>query len=92
MSEIEQRLKLSTSNIIGLAGFIAVIFGGFINIKQTQTEYNQRITTLEKSRDEDKNDKEKFNLKLDKIIDNVTQIRLDNANQRVIDAESKLQK
>jgi hypothetical protein len=45
--ENEQRLKLSTSNIIALTAVLTFI-GGYINIKSTQTEFNQRITALER--------------------------------------------
>jgi hypothetical protein len=46
--ENEQRLKLSTSNIIALTAVLLTFIGGYINIKSTQTEFNQRITALER--------------------------------------------
>jgi hypothetical protein len=50
--ENEQRLKLS--NIIALIAVLLTFIGGYINIKSTQTEFNQRITALEKAKCETK--------------------------------------
>jgi hypothetical protein len=41
--ENEQRLKLSTSNIIALTAVLLTFIGGYINIKSTQTEFNQGL-------------------------------------------------
>jgi len=90
MQEMEQKLKLSVGNIIAIAAFLTTLIGAYINIKSTLADYNQRLVTLEKNNEEMKDNFEKFNLKLDKIIENVTRIQLDNANQRVIDAEKKI--
>lgn len=89
MSEIEQKLKLSIGNIIAIGAFLISVLGGFIQIQTKLSEHEQKLIELDKSREDNKNDKEKFNLKLDKIIETVTQIRLDYANQRVVDAENK---
>lgn len=82
MAEQEQKLKLSTSNIIALVAILITAIGGYINIKSTQTEYNQRITTLEKDKDERKADFGKFDFKLDKISESLNQLKVDMAGQR----------
>jgi uncharacterized protein HemX len=79
---IEQKLKLSASNIIALVAVLISILGGYINVKSQQTEFNQRITTLEKNDEDQKLDKGKFDFKLDKIIESVNQIKVDMAEQR----------
>mgnify|MGYP003478463600 CR=1 FL=1 len=88
--ELEQKLKISYGNIIAVVTLSVSIFGGFVNIKATQAEDRQRITSLEKSKDEMQTNYEKVNLKLDKIMETVSQIRLESANQRVKDLENKL--
>lgn len=88
--ELEQKLKISYGNIIAMLALAVSVFGGFVNIKATQAEDRQRITSLEKSKDEMQTNYEKVNLKLDKIMETVSQIRLESANQRVKDLENKL--
>lgn len=87
MAEQEQKLKLSTSNIIALVAVLITAIGGYINIKSTQTEYNQRITTLEKDKDERKADFGKFDFKLDKISESLNQLKVDMAGQRSSESE-----
>ena len=65
------------------------MIGGFINIKSTQSEYNQRITALEKANDDNKAGFAKFDFKLDKITESLKQLKVDMASRRVSDAESK---
>lgn len=89
MIESEQKLKLSTSNIIALVAVLLTVIGGYINIKSTQTEFNQRITALEKADEDKKAGFAKFDLKLDKISESINQLKVDMAGQRVIDAEKK---
>lgn len=79
---LEPKLKLAASNIIALVAVLITILGGYINIKQQQTEFNQRITALEKNDEDQKLDKGKFDFKLDKIIESVNQIKVDMAEQR----------
>lgn len=88
--ELEQRLKISHGNIIAMIALAVSLVGGFVNVKATQAEDRQRITALEKSKDEIQANYEKVNLKLDKIMETVSQIRLESANQRVKDLENKL--
>lgn len=87
--EVDQKLKLSASNIFALIAICISLFGGFINLKSTQTELNQRITTLEKANDESKVGFGKFDFKLDKINESLNQLKVDMAGQRVKDIENK---
>lgn len=87
MQEPEQKLKLSTSNIIALTAVLITILGGYINIKSTQTEFNQRITSLEKANEDNKAGFAKFDFKLDKISESLNQLKVDMAGQRVVEAE-----
>jgi hypothetical protein len=87
--EPEQKLKLSTSNIIALVAVLISMVGGYINITSVQSEHNQRITALEKADTEDKGSYVNFNLKLDKISESLNQLKVDMAGQRVLDAEKK---
>lgn len=86
-SESEQKLKLSTSNIIALVAVLLTAIGGYINIKSTQTEYNQRITTLEKANEDSKAGFSKFDFKLDKISESLNQLKVDMAGERVVNAQ-----
>ena len=85
--ESEQKLKLSTSNILALTAVLISLLGGFINIKSTQTEFNQRITTLEKADEDKKASFSKFDFKLDRISESINQLKVDMAGQRVREAE-----
>ena len=85
--EEEQRLKLSTSNIIALIAVLLTMIGGYINIKSTQTEFRNRITTLEKANEDNKAGFTKFDFKLDKISESLNQLKVDMAGQRVLDAQ-----
>lgn len=87
--EIEQKLKLSTSNIIALVAVLLTVIGGYINVKSTQTEYNQRITTLEKANEDSKAGFSKFDFKLDKISESLNQLKVDMAGERVVNEERK---
>lgn len=88
--DLEQKLKISYGNVIAMLALAVSIFGGFVNIKSTQAEDRQRIAALEKSKEELQVNYDKVNLKLDKIMETVSQIRLESANQRVKDLENKL--
>jgi hypothetical protein len=88
-TESEQKLKLSTSNIIALTAVLLTFIGGYINIKSTQTEFNQRITALEKANEDNKAGFAKFDFKLDKISESLNQLKVDMAGQRVLASESK---
>lgn len=87
--EIEQKLKLSTSNIIALVAVLLTVIGGYINIKSTQSEHNQRLTALEKANDDTKAGFSKFDFKLDKISESLNQLKVDMAGQRTEDSEKK---
>lgn len=88
--ELEQKLKISYGNIIAMIALSISVFGAFVNIKATQAEDRQRIVILEKNKDEMQTNYEKVILKLDKIMETTSQIRLESANQRVKDLENKL--
>lgn len=90
--ENEQKLKLSTSNIIALVAVLLSVIGGYINIKSTQTEHNQRITALEKANEDDKANFGKFDFKLDKISESLNQLKVDMAGQRSSEAEKTFSK
>lgn len=90
MNEIEQKLRLSVANIIAICVLMLSVFGSIVGLIITQTKHGEAITELQKNREETKNDFEKFNLKMDKVLENVTQMRLESADQRVKDAENKL--
>lgn len=81
--EIEQKLKLSTSNIIALTAVLITALGGYINVKSTQSEFNQRITALEKANEDNKAGFSKFDFKLDKISESLNQLKVDMAGQRI---------
>lgn len=85
--ESEQKLKLSTSNIIALVAVLLSMIGGYINIKSTQTEDSQRITALEKNNEDDKKGLDKFDFKLDRISESLNQLKVDMAGQRALEAE-----
>ena len=85
--ENEQKLRLTTSNIIALVAVLLTMIGGYINIKSTQTEFRNRITTLEKANEDNKAGFTKFDFKLDKISESLNQLKVDMAGQRVLDAE-----
>ncbi len=87
--EIEQKLKLSTSNIIALVAVLLTVIGGYINIKSTQSEHNQRITAFEKANDDTKAGFAKFDFKLDKISESLNQLKVDMAGQRIEDSQKK---
>ena len=88
--ELEQKLKISYGNIIAMIALSISVFGAFVNIKAAQAEDRQRIVILEKNKDEMQTNYEKVILKLDKIMETASQIRLESANQRVKDLENKL--
>lgn len=81
--EMPQILRLSMSNIVSIITICGLILAGYVELKTD-------ISELKKDATENKDYRTKVELKLDKIIDNVTQIRVDAANQRVLDAESKI--
>lgn len=87
--EIEQKLKLSTSNIIALTAVLITALGGYINVKSTQSEFNQRITSLEKANDDTKNSFSKFDFKLDKISESLNQLKVDMAGKRNTEMQNK---
>lgn len=89
IQEPEQRLKLSTSNIIALIAVLITALGGYINVKSTQTEFNQRITSLEKANEDNKAGFSKFDFKLDRISESLNQLKVDMAGQRVENEKKK---
>lgn len=82
MQELEPRIKLTLTHILALICIFGTILAGYAQLRS-------EINDLKKDAGEVKEYRVKTDLKLDKILDNVTQIRLDAANQRVIDAENK---
>jgi hypothetical protein len=83
MDNNEQKVKLSPSNIIALIAVVITVFGGLFDVRSRQTEFNQRILNLEQANSEGKSEKEKLNVKLDRIIESINQIKVDIAGQRV---------
>lgn len=81
-NEDNQKPKLSLTNAIALAIAFGGIISGYIELKSD-------INDLKKESKDYNEYRTKVDLKLDKIIDNVTQIRVDNAEQRVLDAQKK---
>jgi len=87
--ENEQKLKLSTSNIIALVAVLLTMIGAYIDIKSSQSETKQRLTALEKDKEETKDGFSKFDFKLDKISESLNQLKVDMAGERVLNAERK---
>ena len=92
MQENEQRLKLSTSNIIALVAVLISLGSGYIAVISKLSELGQRITSLEKKDEDNKSGFTKFDLKLDRINESLNQLKVDMAGQRVLDAENKMNK
>jgi hypothetical protein len=87
MQELEQKLKLSTSNIIALAAVLLSMIGGYINLTSSISKIDQRVTYLEKADEDKKAGFAKFDFKLDKISESINQLKVDMAGQRIKDAE-----
>lgn len=87
MQESEQKLKLSTSNIIALVAVLISFGSGYVAIISKMSELGQRITVLEKSDDNTKNGFSKFDLKLDKISESLNQLKVDMAGERIKNSE-----
>ncbi len=81
MQEIEQRLKLSTSNIIALMAVLISFVGGYVQLTTKISEQAQRLNSLEKTNDDDKDYRCKIEFKLDKLIESTNQIKVDMAKQ-----------
>jgi Tfp pilus assembly protein PilN len=81
MQEIEQRLKLSTSNIIALIAVLISFVGGYVQLTNKISEQAQRLNSLEKTNDDDKDYRGKIEFKLDKLIESTNQIKVDMAKQ-----------
>lgn len=85
-----QTLKLSINQLFtAFCGVIITVVGCYIEIKVSQSIQNERIYNNEKSILKQEDYKAKVDFKLDKIIETMNQIKIDNANQRVMDAEKK---
>lgn len=83
-------LKLSVNQLFSaFCGMLIVVIGCYIEIKVSSSKQDERITNNEKSLNRQEDYKAKVDFKLDKIIETMNQIKLDNANQRVLDAEKK---
>ena len=85
--EIDQKLKLSTSNIIALVAVLLTIIGGYINVIDTQSKQSQKIDNLEKADEEKKAGFAKVDFKLDKISESLNQLKVDLAGERAMNAE-----
>jgi len=88
--EQEQKLKLSSANIISLIAVLMTLATGYINLTSRLSEQAQRISALEKANDESKNGFNKFDFKLDKINESLNQLKVDMAGQRVLEAEKNI--
>lgn len=86
-TEPEQKLKLSTSNIIALVAVLLTLGGGYINIKDTQGAFEQRIRALEKADDDKKQGFEKFDVKLDRISESINQLKIDMASRKSLETK-----
>lgn len=88
-----QSLKLSVNQLFSaFCGMIVVVVGCYIEIKVSSSKQDERITNNEKLLNRQEDYKAKVDFKLDKIIETMNQIKLDNANQRVLDAEKNMNK
>ena len=88
--EQEQKLKLSSANIISLIAVLMTLATGYINLTSRLSEQTQRIIALEKANDESKTGFGKFDFKLDKINESLNQLKVDMAGQRVLEAEKNI--
>ncbi|MCG9792471.1 hypothetical protein [Flavobacterium algicola] len=85
-------VKLSVNQLFSsFCGLLVLVIGCYIEIKISSSNQNERITNNEKKIDKQEDYKAKIDFKLDKIIETITQIKIDNANQRVLDAEKKIE-
>jgi len=82
MSDEDQKLKLSTSNVISIVAIVGSII-------LTYSTLSSRIAVLEKDGTESKEIIGKVEFKLDKIIESTNQIKVDMAGDRVRNAEKK---
>jgi hypothetical protein len=85
--EHEQKLKLSSANIISLIAVLMTLATGYINLTSRISEQSQRLNALEKANDETKSGFNKFDIKLDNINQSLNQIKVDFAGQRIMQAE-----
>lgn len=85
--EPEQKLKLSTSNIIALAAVLLSVIGGYITLISSISKLDQRVVYLEKADEDKKANFSKLDFKLDKITESLNQLKVDIAGQRIEDAE-----
>lgn len=86
--EPEQKLKLSSANIISFIAVLMTIGTVFISINSKITEITQRVYTLEKANEDNKSGFSKFDFKLDKINESLNQLKVDMAGQRIKDEEN----
>lgn len=87
MQDNEQKLKLSTSNIIALAAVLLSVIGGYITLISSISKLDQRVVYLEKADEDKKANFSKLDFKLDKITESLNQLKVDIAGQRVEDAK-----
>ena len=85
-----QTLKLSINQLFtAFCGLIVTVVACYIEIKVSESKQDERIYNNERNILKQEEYKAKVDFKLDKIIETMTQIKLDNANQRVEDAEKR---
>lgn len=85
-----QTLKLSINQLFtAFCGLIVTVVACYIEIKVSESKQDERIYNNERNILKQEDYKAKVDFKLDKIIETMTQIKLDNANQRVEDAEKR---
>lgn len=87
MQDNDQKLKLSTSNIIALAAVLLSVIGGYITLISSISKLDQRVVYLEKADEDKKANFSKLDFKLDKITESLNQLKVDIAGQRVEDAK-----
>lgn len=88
-SEPEQKLKLSASNIFALIAILISMMGGYINLSDKITALSQKVNTNEKAIEGQSGYNGKIDFKLDKIIETINEIKVENAEQRILKSERK---
>ena len=88
-SEPEQKLKLSASNIFALIAILISMMGGYINLSDKITTLSQKVNTNEKAIEGQSGYNGKIDFKLDKIIETINEIKVENAEQRILKSERK---
>jgi len=76
-AQSEPKLKLTIPNILGIISIIIALGTTYIQLNATISALTQRVITLEQDKQDEKSDKAKGELKLDKMQEGINQIRID---------------